>query len=353
MKVTVTKNLNIRSGKPYITDTNNVSYYAPGQQVEVDRFISGQAINGNDKWFAISNTNNYAWTGGTDQSQNFNLNANPYINLVDYSKLMSNIPQEWIKTKGAGINVAVFDSGINTTHIDFNNIFSSGNNGIDYTNSPSGLRDVANHGTHVSSLIGARTPNTHGIIGLAPQCNLFVIKVGDDSGSFFSDSILKGLTWASQNNIDIINMSFSINYQNYKNILPALGAIKNCVIVASAGEDDVLTNDNEGFFYPAMDPNIISIGAIKQATQGDFYPTLNYLLPLIPVQGCSGIGENSYIQELGSSMSAAHLTGLIALYLSFINKSNINKGSIINALDKIAIPFNASIPLTSLTIIKP
>ena len=64
MLVTVTKNLNIRSGSPYVTDNNKIGFYKPGDIIEVDYWVYGQRIEGNNFWYKLSN-GNYVWQGGT------------------------------------------------------------------------------------------------------------------------------------------------------------------------------------------------------------------------------------------------------------------------------------------------
>ena len=70
--------------------------------------------------------------------------------------------------------------------------------------------DDDGHGTHVAGTIGAAL-NGIGVGGVAPRVDLVNIRVGQDSGFFLLDPFLKGLTYAAQSGIDVVNMSFFID----------------------------------------------------------------------------------------------------------------------------------------------
>jgi subtilisin family serine protease len=70
--------------------------------------------------------------------------------------------------------------------------------------------DDDGHGTHVAGTIGGAL-NGIGIGGVAPQVDLVNVRVGQDSGFFLLDPFLKGITYAAENGIDVVNMSFFID----------------------------------------------------------------------------------------------------------------------------------------------
>jgi subtilisin family serine protease len=358
MKALVTKQLNRRIGSPSV-NAQKLTPLEPGASIEIVKIVTGDKVDGNNAWYQTSE-GYYVWCGGCNKIfqppnpiieiiQEDSLFTNPNF-MINYNEIIKNIPDAWKLTGGKGINIAVLDTGVNATHIDFNGIFNQSNT-IDFTSSPSGIEDVYNHGTLVSGIIGARTLLNSGIRGVVPESNLFILKVGDDNGVFLPTNIINAINWASSNKIDILNMSFGINYNYYRSIITTLNNIQNSIIVSSAGEDDILIQSN--FLYPAMHPQIISVGAIKQPINGVFNKALNYILPLIPMTSCDGANQNTYKTESGSSMSTALLTGVIALYLSYSGKSNLQKSTIMQELDKYSIAYNNNIELNDLYIIKP
>ena len=67
--------------------------------------------------------------------------------------------------------------------------------------------DENGHGTHVAGIIGAPI-NGLGIAGVAPNVTLVNLRAGQDSGFFFLQSTVDALTFAGDNGIDVVNMSF-------------------------------------------------------------------------------------------------------------------------------------------------
>jgi lantibiotic leader peptide-processing serine protease len=70
--------------------------------------------------------------------------------------------------------------------------------------------DDDGHGTHVAGTIGAAL-NGIGVGGVAPAVDLVNVRVGQDSGFFLLQPFLNGLTYAADNGIDVVNMSFFID----------------------------------------------------------------------------------------------------------------------------------------------
>lgn len=120
--------------------------------------------------------------------------------------------------KGTGIKVGIFDTGIDYNHEDLSQNYKGGHtfmtlpdNGT--TNCKTGQRvdnsdpiDQHGHGTHVAGIIGA-VDNTVGVIGVAPEADLYAIKVLNKNGNGCSDNIIAGLNWAKDNNIEVMSAS--------------------------------------------------------------------------------------------------------------------------------------------------
>jgi subtilisin family serine protease len=70
--------------------------------------------------------------------------------------------------------------------------------------------DENGHGSHVASTIGSPL-NGQGIGGVAPKVDLVNLRAGQDSGYFFLGPTLDALTYAGDNGIDVVNMSFYID----------------------------------------------------------------------------------------------------------------------------------------------
>ena len=70
--------------------------------------------------------------------------------------------------------------------------------------------DEGGHGTHVAGIIGAAI-NDFGTAGVAPKVDLVNLRAGQDSGYFFLGPTLDALTYAGDNGIDVVNMSYFID----------------------------------------------------------------------------------------------------------------------------------------------
>ena len=76
-------------------------------------------------------------------------------------------------------------------------------------NDPSDV-DEDGHGTHVASTIGSPI-NGLGIAGVAPKVTLVNLRAGQDSGYFFTQATVDALTYAGDNGIDVVNMSYYVD----------------------------------------------------------------------------------------------------------------------------------------------
>jgi subtilisin family serine protease len=70
--------------------------------------------------------------------------------------------------------------------------------------------DDGGHGTHVAGTVGAAA-NGVGVSGVAPNVTLVELKAGQDSGYFFLDPVVNGLTHAADAGLDVVNMSFYVD----------------------------------------------------------------------------------------------------------------------------------------------
>ncbi|MDA0773121.1 MAG: S8 family serine peptidase [Cyanobacteria bacterium] len=114
----------------------------------------------------------------------------------------------WDNTRGAGITVAVIDSGLDINHPDINDNVGLRQN---LTNNSNDVTDFSGHGTHVAGTIAAEADNDEGIAGVAPEATIMTLKVQTDaqagSPALSGAAILNAITFAIENDADIINAS--------------------------------------------------------------------------------------------------------------------------------------------------
>ena len=272
--------------------------------------------------------------------------------------------QAWDASTGAGVVVAVLDTGI-TTHSDLganilpgydfisDTFVSRDGNGRDsnpqdegdwnpvrgecYTNSPIG--DSSWHGTHVAGTIAAVGNNAKGVIGAAYDAKVVPVRVLGRCGGLTSD-ITDAIVWASggtvngvpanANPAEVINLSLggggscSATYQNAIN--SAVG--RGTTVVVAAGND----NADASGYTPASCGNVINVAATNKnggrASYSNYGSSIDVAAPggdspdcstLIVSTGNSGTttpGTENYLCMAGTSMASPHVAGVVALMQS-------------------------------------
>jgi serine protease AprX len=165
---------------------------------------------------------------------------------------------------GAGVTVAVLDSGVDISHPDLSGHVIA----VNVNQAASGANDGYGHGTHVAGIIGGRDSAGH-YVGIAPRSNIVSVKVSDDTGATYESDVLRGLQWVSQHqhdyNIRAINLSLSASVPQSYSTSPIDAAVEylwhqGITVVASAGN---LGGGPDAVWYaPGNDPLVITVGCL-------------------------------------------------------------------------------------------
>jgi serine protease len=180
---------------------------------------------------------------------------------------MVNAPAVWPKTKGAGVRVAVLDTGIDMFHPDRGNVvdtncFVSGETVQDFN--PYG------HGTHTSGTIAA-ADNGIGVVGVAPEVDLLICKVLDDTGQGATSTLIAGIEWAVDENAKVISMSLGdTTYSSSLDTTCTNAYNAGVLLVAAAGNDGANVIE-----YPAGLSSVISVAAIDSTKTVASFSTYN------------------------------------------------------------------------------
>ncbi|MFC7336265.1 S8 family serine peptidase [Haloferula chungangensis] len=147
---------------------------------------------------------------------------------------------------GAGVSVAVLDTGIGES-----SVFSDNIRRINLIDLPANLADLNGHGTAVASLIASQ-------LGLSPGASLLSVRVANDNGTSDSFTLAQGVIAAADAGVNIINISMGSSgdssiLRSAIEYAQAAGAI----IVASAGNDGA-----SRISYPAAYEGVIAVGAV-------------------------------------------------------------------------------------------
>jgi subtilisin family serine protease len=171
--------------------------------------------------------------------------------------------EAWQTTSGAGIGVAILDTGIQGNHEDLPALVG-GTSTVDSSNY---YEDGNGHGTHVAGIVAAQI-NAVGVVGTAPGVDLYSVKVLDSGGHGTISSILAGIQWASgeENDIDIISMSLgTMEYsQALKDACDAAYATGLLLFAAAGNNGDQV---DKSINYPAAFSSVIAVGATDDSDQ--------------------------------------------------------------------------------------
>lgn len=220
-------------------------------------------------------------------------------------------PQTWSTGQGAGVKVAIVDTGIDLTHPDLAGEIIGGYNAIYPTKSPN---DDNGHGTHVAGIIGAIN-NTVGVVGVAPKVSLMPIKVLGANGSGYYSDIIEGIDWAVAHGAKIINMSLG-GSADVQSLHDAVTRAKNAgvTVVAAAG------NDGGVLIYPAAYYEAVSVGATDSnnliASWSNRGAGLDLVAPGVNIY--STYKGSTYATLSGTSMATPHVAGAAAVLAGLI-----------------------------------
>jgi thermitase len=229
-------------------------------------------------------------------------------------------PQAWEVTSGANnVVIAVLDTGIDKEQVDLvGKVIAE----VNFTDSPT-TDDIYGHGTHIAGIIAAWAANGTGVAGLAPDCRLMNVKVADDQGRFDSSVAAKGINWAVDHGANVINMSL-VSTEPSPILEEAINYAWNqgVVVVAAAGN---LVGTK--VVYPAYYSNCIAVAATDSndrvaswSSQGDW---VDLAAPGVDIY--STLPGNHYGYKSGTSMAAAHVSGLAGLLFA-LEKDRNNDG---------------------------
>jgi len=222
----------------------------------------------------------------------------------------------WSVTKGAGVSVAVIDTGIDRDHVDLAANIVGGVNFVSKPAwkpaNPDKWDDDNGHGTHCAGIIAA-SGNDFGVVGVAPQASLYAAKVLDRNGSGYVSHIIAALEWCVANDIDIASMSLGtdsdvLSFHEACDAAAAAGVI----LVAAAG------NDGAHVDFPGAYPSVIAVAATDStdAVASWSSPGAEVDIAAPGVAVYSTWNDGGYDTKSGTSMATPHVSGTLALALA-------------------------------------
>jgi len=253
---------------------------------------------------------------------------------------------------GEKITVAVIDSGVDSGLSDFAGQVLAVN--VNPNSSTAG--DGYGHGTHVAAIINGHDADGQ-YYGIAPAATVISVKIADDQGIAYESDLLRGLDWVGANrdayHIRAVNLSVSSGVASSYSVSPVDAAVEglwraNVTVVAAAG--NLGSADDAVWYAPGNDPYAITVGCLDdnqtvESADDSLCPISSrgvtedgFAKPDLVASGrkvvsalSRGVDGNGsvvgaefasritsdgrHIRLSGTSMSAAMVTGAIALLL--------------------------------------
>ncbi|WP_345893443.1 S8 family serine peptidase [Cryobacterium sp. SO2] len=257
----------------------------------------------------------------------------------------------WGTSKGAGVTVAVIDTGVDGSIAELNGVVVGGTDvsGLGSSNGQTPVGDENEHGTLVASLLAGRGSGAGtGLIGVAPEASILSVSVAfGTTGATLSndDQIAEGIRWAVDNGADVINMSLTRNTLDWPTSWDDafLYAFENdVVVVAAAGNRGSGTTEVGA---PATIPGVLTVAGVDRSKEASFDASSQGITIAVaaPSEKLVGVAPGGgYLQWDGTSAAAPIVSGLVALVRSAYPK--LDAAGVINRVIETANPNGHTVP---------
>lgn len=236
---------------------------------------------------------------------------------------------------GAGIKIAILDTGFDFNHPDFagrpvvHQSFIAGE----------ASQDGHGHGTHCTGTACGplNSPAASERYGIAYAASIYIGKVLSNGGSGGDGGILAGINWAIANRCEVVSMSLRglVNGTGYSAVFETAAAralAQGTLIIAAAGNDSSRPGTVRQVMHPANCPSIMAVGAVDinmsvaSFSNGGLYPTygaVDIAAPGVGVYSSTKL-PTKYATWNGTSMATPHVAGIAALWAQASGLRGIN-----------------------------
>jgi subtilisin family serine protease len=247
------------------------------------------------------------------------------------------VPDAWALSTGAGVTVAVVDTGVdagvadlagqlagNAGEIPGNGLDDDGNGlvddarGWDFEGGDNDPADQQGHGTHVAGTVAAIAGNRAGVAGVAPDARVLPIRVLDAAGQGSDSAIAQGFDYAGDLGVRIVNASLG-GPGSSQTVTDAMAAHPDTLYVIAAGNDGA--DDDASPLFPCTSPapNVLCVGATDnrdgRASFSNYgASTVDVFAPGLWIESTLKGGGYGFMS--GTSMASPNVAGTAALALA-------------------------------------
>ncbi|BCJ49163.1 hypothetical protein Asp14428_06380 [Actinoplanes sp. NBRC 14428] len=226
---------------------------------------------------------------------------------------------------GAGVRVAVIDSGVDATHPQLRGQVAAGRDFLH--GNADGRQDCVGHGTAVASIIAATPRQSAGLRGLAPGATVVPVRVSEQvdtdrgsapSGPASPAKFAQAIDWAAdpaRGDADVINMSLVMTDKSEAVRAAVARAVDRGVVVVAAAGNHGAPDEGNPTPYPAAFPGVIGVGAINaDGVRGDFSQHGEYVDVMAPGVGVTIAARRSgHTSGQGTSYATPFVSATAAL----------------------------------------
>lgn len=243
---------------------------------------------------------------------------------------------------GDGATIYIVDSGVRTTHQEFDS-----NRASTIFSAFSDSSDIYGHGTSVAGVAAGYD------LGTANKALIKSVKVLDSTGNGNADNIIAGLDYIKENGTSaasesVINMSFAseVDCTSLGETISQMSSA-GYVLVAAAGNIG-----SDVSHYPAAYDGVISVGAInakgKKACFSNYGSTVDIYAPGSSIHTADNDGNNKMIKVWGTSFAAPFVSGVAAMMIEEIKDGTLTLASGTSIKDQIISDATTTVPIVNL-----
>ncbi len=271
-----------------------------------------------------------------------------HMPLFDWNRNIVSIPDAWRSTHGANVKIAVLDSGVDLLHPGLQHLDRSGRKfdvaqpGFDPDSDVNGTDDVTDgmpsrraHGTQCISILAAQPVNGDGVLGICSHADIYCLKVIDAAKDSLVDYFVKGMQVAIREGVDIVSVSYfplfrdPVDRQAIEAVM-RIARQNRILIIGTLLNTKILGRLNE-LRFPSDQSQTIVTGVIKEdllrsiVDHTALSTQIAYLWPQAEAKYCTLFRSEKYLNgPLTSSYATAGMTGLLALLISHLKRTEAN-----------------------------
>ncbi|MEC4021137.1 S8 family serine peptidase, partial [Streptomyces sp. H27-D2] len=244
---------------------------------------------------------------------------------LPWAQSFLNLPQAWQLTRGAGVTVAVVDTGGDSERVP--SLAGRVTAGPDVVSGGAARDDCVGHGTFLAGIVAGRKLDGTRTAGVAPEAKVLAIRATDKRGVTSPGALAKGVRAATESGARVIDVALSSGTSSAA-LRTAVRAAqdKGALVIAPAAAED----GGKGPSYPAALPGVLAVssvgpgGAIPDtagAADGAEAGVKGAAAPRLSAPGVSvtgpGPGGPGQFTGGGDAVAGAFVSGTAALVISY------------------------------------